>query len=305
MSADPLPINLLFVRHGETYGNLDPTLYSRMADHAIRLTDKGRAQADAAGEFLAQMLAEQRDKDPENFGKIRLWHSPFYRARETAAHILYPLGQVFDHTPYSGVLSYREEPRLMEQKMGLFDGVEESDYATVFPNESKDFLKYAESNGRLYAKTPLGESRFDVVLRGKSLFRTILEDARRRDIRTVILVNHGATLRALTMAWMRYPPEWLDAERNPGNCWIRQITGEGTQGYVDHGYIYGQGAPLYDPMAMQRQLKNPEDIFMLAPERPGTIVPHGVITVNPYDRLVKVLGDETPQKILVETLRQS
>ncbi len=31
------------------------------------------------------------------------------------------------------------------------------------------------------------------------------------------------TVRAFTMGWMRYSPEWLDTERNPGNCWIRHI----------------------------------------------------------------------------------
>jgi broad specificity phosphatase PhoE len=39
----------------------------------------------------------------------------------------------------------------------------------------------------------------------------------------VIVVSHGVTVRAFTMGWMRYSPEWLDIERNPGNCWIPHI----------------------------------------------------------------------------------
>jgi hypothetical protein len=80
-------LNLYLVRHGETEANVDRTLYTTKADHAIRLTSKGISQAEKAGDFLGEMLLEQEERHPLNFGNIRVWHSPYYRARETAYHI--------------------------------------------------------------------------------------------------------------------------------------------------------------------------------------------------------------------------
>ena len=51
----------------------------------------------------------------------------------------------------------------------------------------------------------------------------VIDVYRTHDICHVIVVSHGVTVRAFTMGWMRYSPEWLDTERNPGNCWIRHI----------------------------------------------------------------------------------
>ena len=81
---------------------------------------------------------------------------------------------------------------------------------------------------------------------------------------------------------MRYMPEWLDAEKNPGNCWIRHIHGNRDIAYTDEGYIYGEGATLYNRNATQLQLENPEAIYMLKPGRPNGMVPKGVKPLDPF-----------------------
>jgi hypothetical protein len=118
----------------------------------------------------------------------------------------------------------------------------------------------------------------------KHFFGTILDDLYKHDIRHVIVINHGVTVRAMTMGWMRYAPEWLDAEQNPGNCWIRHIHGTRRQGYVDAGYIHGEGATIGNMMATQRQLTGAEDIYLLKPGRPNGIVPLGVTANDPFLR---------------------
>ena len=272
--------HLYLVRHGQTEANVDRTLYQTKADHAVLLTPTGIRQAERAGAFLAGHLHDGYEQDQEAFGKVRLWHSPYYRARATAAHILAPMGKAFAAAP--GVLSYREDPFLFEQRAGLLDGLSDEEYMARYPNEAEDFAKNVRFNGRAYAHTPMGESRIDIVIRVKHFFGTILDDLRRHRIRHAVVVNHGVTVRAMTMGWMRYPPEWLDAEKNPGNCWIRHIHGSSETGYVDEGYIFGDGAPLHDVMATQKTLENPELIYMLKPGRANAIVPRGVIVVDPF-----------------------
>lgn len=153
----------------------------------------------------------------------------------------------------------------------------------MHPTAADDYKKHVDFKGRSYAILPNGESRLNVAERLKPLFRTMLEDYQRKQIRHVIIVSHGVTLRVGIMAWMRYPLEWLDAEANSGNCWIRQIQGTRKTGYKDNGNIFGNGAPLNDPTATQRELQGSKDIYMLKPHRPGVITPPGVKLVDPFE----------------------
>ena len=278
-------LNLYLVRHGETEGNVKRSRYREIADHAIRLTSRGHDQAYAAGHFLAAHLAEERAADPKSFGHIRVWYSPYYRTRQTAAEILYAMGQVLSKD--SGLISYREEPFITEQKAGLFDGLTDQEFAQAYPEETENYERHKQFMGRIYGTAPLGESRMDVVIRVKHHFRTVLEDYKDRGIRHVVVVSHGVTSRAYEMGWMRYAPEWLDAEKNPGNCWVRHIHGSTKTGYVDEGYVYGEGAPLRDLAATQHEMTQATDVFMLSPQRPNAIVPKGITVFDPFMKRCK------------------
>ena len=266
------------VRHGRTEGNEDRSKYKIKADHAMRLTSGGIEQAKRAGAFLAERLYAQYLRDPENFGKIRLWHTPYYRGRETSFYILEALAENFGED----ILSYREDAFLFEQKAGVYDGVEDGKYAEVDPIAFADYEKHITHYGRAYARTPLGESRMEVVQRVKPHFGTILRDRDTKNIRHVIDVTHGVTVRAEVMSWMHYPPEWMDAEKNPGNCWVRYIHGNSTQGYRDRGYIYRDGKKPISRSKTQRHLKGADNVYMLKPQRPNGIVPPGIKTVDPF-----------------------
>ncbi len=276
----PREINLYLVRHGETEGNVRRSRYKEVADHAIRLTAKGIDQAHGAGAFLAQRLRTEHDADPKSFGAIRVWNSPYYRTRQTAHGVIYELGQKFD--PTSGIITYREDPFLIEQKAGLFDGLTDEEFEAQYPDEAENYNRHKKFLGRIYGTAPLGETRLDVVIRVKQHFRTVIEDYTSRNIRHVVIVSHGLTVRAYEMGWMRYAPEWLDSEKNPGNCWVRHIHGLRGVGYVDEGYIHGEKVHLNDPMVTQRKTEGAEQVYMLAPQRPNAIVPHGVTVVDPF-----------------------
>ncbi len=87
---------------------------------------------------------------------------------------------------------------------------------------------------------PLGESRFDVALRVKSLFGTLMRDYEKHKIDKVVIVSHGVTIRAFIMQWCHKTPEWFEEERNPNNCSIIRISQRLGGGY-DHGVIYTGG----------------------------------------------------------------
>lgn len=78
----------------------------------------------------------------------------------------------------------------------------------------------------------MGESPYDVAIRIHQFMGTIYRDLEKHDIDTLIVFTHGTVLRAFTMRWFHYCPEWYENEPNPDNCCIRYIEND-----IDHGYI--------------------------------------------------------------------
>ncbi len=86
-----MPLNLVFVRHGESEGNLAASLireghemppsYYDTADWQYRLTEKGKEQAKMAGKVLIDMLGGPLEKFDERYV------SSYIRARETAGNM--------------------------------------------------------------------------------------------------------------------------------------------------------------------------------------------------------------------------
>ncbi|MFC1672666.1 histidine phosphatase family protein [Pseudomonadota bacterium] len=221
-------IKLFLVRHGETEGNVDRAAHKRVADHAIQLTEDGIDQARQAGQFLADYFESQPEGELITPANTRLWSSPYKRARETGRHMSEYLGDFVGAT--------REDIRLAEQQFGLFDGLESDEIAAQFPNEHQHYEKCKTFGGRFWARMPGGESRFDVALRVHDFFGTIQRDAEKHGIHNLIIVGHGVTNRAIVMRWLHLTPEWFEAEENPNNASIRQITGTQDRGYVFPGF---------------------------------------------------------------------
>jgi broad specificity phosphatase PhoE len=93
------PRRIVLVRHGESTGNVDDTVYEREPDHALALTERGWQQAEETGKRLREVFGRER---------ISVYVSPYRRTHETfrAFHLDPELVRV------------REEPRLREQDWG-------------------------------------------------------------------------------------------------------------------------------------------------------------------------------------------
>jgi len=220
-------LKILLVRHGQSEANVDQTLYTSMADHAVPLSKLGQEQALETGLKI-------RDHFIEHYGTVkpprdwycRIWTSPYTRARQTA--------QIISQSAGGWITDLRENILLVEQQFGLFEGVDwYGGGLKGFPNELEFYNKCATFGGRFWARVPLGESRFDVCSRVYQGFGTLHRDANRHGIKNVIIVSHGVTLRAFLMMWLHLTPEWFEEEANPPNCCIRNI-----ENSVDKGYIW-------------------------------------------------------------------
>ena len=221
-------MRILLVRHGQSLANVDPDVYNNTADHAISLSKRGIVQAESAGERIAAYYNQHPDYTAARPPHIRMWVSPYLRARQTADGI--------QKTAGDWITDRKEHVLLVEQQFGLFDGIPDDELATTHPHAYAHYLKCLRFNGKFWARMPLGESRFDVASRVHQAFGSFQRDRLYHDIRDLIVVCHGVTLRAFVMMWCHFSPEWFESESNPRNSAIRLIEDSSDRGYVFDGF---------------------------------------------------------------------
>ncbi|MEU6484116.1 histidine phosphatase family protein [Streptomyces sp. NPDC046887] len=189
------PRRIVLVRHGESEGNTDDTVYEREPDHALRLTDRGRRQAEAAGERLREAFGEER---------VSVYVSPYRRTHETLRALrLDP-----------SLTRVREEPRLREQDWGNWQ-----DPADVGRQKAK-----RDAYGHFFYRFAQGESGADVYDRVgaflESLHRSFAEPDHPPN---VLLVTHGLTMRLFCMRWFHWTVDEFECLRNPSNGETRTL----------------------------------------------------------------------------------
>ena len=170
------PTSTLLVRHGET-ANTVAKLFCGREGTDPGLTERGRAQALAAGKALAQ------DFSGEN--AVAVVASPLRRAQETAAVVAEALG-----------LEVRTEPAFAEAAFGEWDGL---DFATVRARWPHELQAWLDSPA---VAPPGGESLDDVATRVR-LGRDKVQA--RFGGRTVVVVSHVTPIKQLVRVALDAP----------------------------------------------------------------------------------------------------
>lgn len=231
-------MRIFLVRHGQSEFNVDQSLGLARPDHDFELTPNGHQDAESAASEISRWYRDhQSGYDHRKPGRIRIWTSPYQRARETADVILSHLR--YDYSlGLQERLDLREHINLVEQQFGLFDGIPEEDLPVAYPAEHAHYKKCEDHGGRFWARMPLGESRFDVAIRVHQAFGTFHRDNDRHGIKDIIVVAHGVTIRAFVMMWLHRPWEWFEQETNPANGSVRLLEDGEDLGYIYEGRRY-------------------------------------------------------------------
>lgn len=190
-----LPADLVLVRHGQSEANLVKDeiragnvqaytdAFAKAKNWQTRLTDKGRAQAKAAGEYIRAEVAERFDAR---------FFSYFVRTRETAG-LLGVDGPNWQRSPY-----------LHERDWGTIDSPPPGEFET---SDYKTQMEQRKSNP-LFWRPPNGERVIDVAMRFDRVLQTIhrdVNDGRIPEHGKAILVTHGEVIDAA-----RVPLEKMD-----------------------------------------------------------------------------------------------
>lgn len=182
---------LWLVRHGESIGNVAATAAEiegleviplDVRDADVPLSDTGREQAEALGEWLE-----------DNRATIdTYWSSPYLRARETLAVALAASG---------GDATVFVDERLRDRELGILDLLTRVGVARRFPDE----MARRKHLGKFYHRPPGGESWADVALRLRALLREALEGPGE----TAMIVAHDAVVMLLLYALLPLHEEEL------------------------------------------------------------------------------------------------
>ena len=92
------PNRIILVRHGESQGNVNRSLYTTTPDSQVQLTARGFEQGLAAGEQLRGIVGDE---------SVSFLYSPYMRTRQTLLGIL--------HAWRGRRVDFYAEPRLREQ----------------------------------------------------------------------------------------------------------------------------------------------------------------------------------------------
>jgi len=202
------PLSIFLVRHGESVGNVDKSIYTHTPDWKVPLTEKGIQQAIAVGHTLAPLIRQNYNTYKNNL--FTYYCSPWYRARQTAVH----LKQTLDSIYKVETTVLREDPRIREQEWGNFQ--EEHLQKKI----KEDRHRY----GSFFYRMPHGESGADAYDRITTFIDTMYRDFEKHDFpANAIIISHGLAIKVFLMRWFHWTVEDFDSYDTPDNCCIIQM----------------------------------------------------------------------------------
>jgi len=199
-----LPNKIILVRHGESEGNMDRTIYSKIADHKVALTEKGQQQAVEAGKEISNTISCLT-------GSLGVYVSPYKRTRDTWKWIKCGIKKSLRLSPME-ICWEKEDPRIREQEWMS------PPYHQLFTQKQTDEVFEYREKDRFFFRMPYGESGADVYDRITTFLDTMYRDFGNNSPHNILIVTHGITLKIFLMRWFHWTPEEFDSYRNPKNC---------------------------------------------------------------------------------------
>lgn len=199
------PNRIILVRHGQSEGNADQSLFETIPDYAFNLTPKGVEQAKQAGQEIKKLIGGE---------SLQVYLSPYHRTRQTFQYI--------QESIESNVIKVYEDPRIREQDWGHLRN----------PDLTNEISQVRDNFSPFYYRIPDGESGADVYDRVSIFLDTLHRDFQKPDYaENVLIVTHGLTLRLFLMRWFHWSVEEFENLHNPSNCQIVVMTKESDDRY--------------------------------------------------------------------------
>jgi len=172
------PRRIILVRHGQSLANVDESVYAKVPDGRIPLTEQGEQQAREAGTRIAQLVGNE---------SVYFYVSPLLRTRQTFREIARQLPP--------GMWKAREEPRVREQEWGNFQD----------PALMPQAFKERKVVGKFFYRFPSGESGADVYDRASGFLDTLFRSFEEETVpENYVIVTHGLFIRLFLMRYFKF-----------------------------------------------------------------------------------------------------
>lgn len=181
------PHRIILLRHGESQGNVDPTVFRYTPDYKVSLTELGRMQSAVAGDMLNNIISDDET--------IRIYCSPYYRTRETLKNVQTTLKRTVIHTEF--------DPRIREREWSGWFG---------------DHLAAPKDRAyKYFYRMSGGESCADVYTRITSFIESLRLDFDQMSSDNVLVISHGTAIRLFLQRWFRWDIDEYYTIQNPPN----------------------------------------------------------------------------------------
>lgn len=190
MSAD-----IYLVRHSESLGNVDRTVYTKMNDCDVPLTENGAIQSKTAGKILSDLGLYWS-----------IWHSPYRRAVQTKDYLVQEIGTKNIGDSNMNVL-------LRERHWGKLQHIVDSGLKT-------------EDHFNFFYKPEGGESFADLYQR-VVLFDTILPSFPKNGGTSNLIVSHGEFLKVYIMYKCGWDLREFEKWKTPRNAQVYKLVFNG------------------------------------------------------------------------------
>jgi broad specificity phosphatase PhoE len=192
-------MKLLITRHGQSEGNINKSVYFKMPDWSVPLTEKGKEQANLVGVEIYNNIIDSNDSY-----KCLLVYSSYTRAKQTTEIIEKQLTQPRLWIP---PFTKFETPLIREREWGNL----RNEYEACKNREERNHLF------DFYRRPDGGESFADCHQRA-FIFLNWLKTQAADTADTAVIVSHGEFIKTMLMIIDNVSVEDFDRIPNVKNC---------------------------------------------------------------------------------------
>lgn len=183
------PKRIILIRHGQSEGNVDKTIYKHKPDYAVELTEEGRNQVKESALRIKEIIGDVN---------AAYYVSPFWRTRQTFMLLRNEIPVWKTHY---------EDLRIREQE-----------WVTSFDHDAIN-EQARDSYGHMYYRFPNGESNADVYDRLSDYLNSLFREFEKVDYpENAIIVSHGMAIRVFLMRFFHLTVEEFEIMANPRNA---------------------------------------------------------------------------------------
>ena len=190
-------MNIYLVRHGESAGNVDKSVYFRQSEWEVPLTDLGREQAIDAANQIEKL---------SDYYRGCIISSPYVRAKDTATIIREHLKSKY----FATASDLGEDPRLRERQWGNLRDIVNRGEIT-------------EEHFNFFYRPTGGESFADVYDRVACFHNWLLRVYSNLD--NIIIVAHGEFNKVYAMFLQRWSVAQFKSYKTPRNGEVYRFNG--------------------------------------------------------------------------------